>query len=213
MEKEIKRIYEQAGHTVVFGNESADRTYSFTLSNLQPAHIPTALGSTSMDADGSVSNRGAAYLTRISGALSREPNSSLRSLGTHPANFGTALGRVAAHEMGHYLLQIHQSQHTSDGLMRRQFAGDADLYLRNSFNDQSFQFSPEQAKQLSQLCPQLLTTPTDVPGTIIIPRGGGRGGSGFGGRAGSGWRGGGDAFRWLSFFYGLGREPERIRNY
>jgi RHS repeat-associated protein len=177
MEREITRIFNQAGHQVQFDNPAnADRTYNLNLTNFEPSHLPTALGATSPDGSGGISNRGAAYLTRIRGSLEDDPNPGMRALGRHNENFGTALGRVAAHEAGHYLLQFrHSDNPRMEGLMRDQFRGDSTLFLRNGDNNRRFEFTAQQAQQLAQLCqpPAAPANPATTPSPGVGGGGGG----------------------------------------
>lgn len=198
MEREITRIFGRAGHSVAFNDPTgADRTYNLNLTSLEPSHLPTALGSTRTTASG-VDNYGALYLTRVRNSLSQESNPTLRNLGRHPANYGTALGRVAAHETGHYLLQL-KGYHPPSDLMRAQFIGDARLFLERE--NASFEFNSFQRRLLNRLCDQPVVTTPGQPGTEIVPRpGGGGGGGGRGGGFPSpGGRGRGPFAGWTSF--------------
>jgi RHS repeat-associated protein len=203
LQAEVSRIFAQAGQTAVFG-ASSGISYNMNLTNLDPASLPTALGSTRGNADGSISNYGATYLTRISQSLARDPNVGFRVMAQHPTNFGTAVGRVVAHEVGHYLLQLSNAQHTSSGLMRAQFRGDSSLFRRGGDFDRAFQFSVMQRLALNSLCEPLTTSPpvlNNSPTLRLIIGAGDRGLSGvipmtYGSSDPF------DVFRWMDIWYG-----------
>lgn len=214
MQSEISRIFGQAGQGINFGPATAGPTYHVNIGNISATVLPTALGSTRVNPDGSISSYGAAYPNRVSASLANGDSIS-RAMGTHPTNFGTAMGRVVAHETGHYLLQLSNAQHTSGGLMRAQFKGDQNLFRQGGDFDRAFQFSVLQRLALNKLC-EPVTTDMTVPDTTpamrpLIPLSRGTSGISRMGMndAGRGIRVGGvGPLSWLYWLYGgdrLGR--------
>jgi len=168
-ENELRRIFEQAGHSVVFGGTgAADRTYDIDVGLWKNARVRSgninALGATQVGTlvEGNTTSHnvplafGSAYLDRIRTSLAGDRR--LGTLAAHPTNYGTALGRVIAHEVGHYLLRL--LGHSDDGtLMQERFIGDSNLFRRGRVYNGAFHFTPEQAKQLATLCePQVPST-------------------------------------------------------
>ncbi len=99
--------------------------------------------------------------------ITSDSSQSHRLLGSHPSNFGRALGRVIAHETGHYFLQLLQNQHTSTGLMQTGFSG-REWFLESE--NSTFSFSADQIRKLRERCPQRPVEHTPPPiGTEITP--------------------------------------------
>ncbi|MGH9932192.1 MAG: RHS repeat-associated core domain-containing protein [Pyrinomonadaceae bacterium] len=191
MQNEIQRIFGAAGQSVVFNNAGAANGGSFNLTVQQagnPARIAqgtVAPGWTDLNLAGNaVTNNGFASTQVLANAIQSglTSNPSLQALGRHPDNFAVGLGRVGAHEAGHFFLQM--PGHSSDGLMRTGFTGAQ--WFQAAYNN-NFRFTTQQVAQLFRLCPQLLDAPTVVPGNSPMMRpligggGGGGGGGGFGG--------------------------------
>jgi len=184
MKNEIFRIFFASGNFVVFNNPGAadGGSYSTTLLSTDPKG--DTLGYTRSVVGGPILNFGGIYI----GALRNPTETNYRLFAQHPTNLGRAAGRVGAHEMGHYLLQISQGEHTADGLMRAQFRSDRNLYQSGSAG--SFLFSPEQAQRLRDLCP-IEQTPLNIQDSdsiLLRPLIGGEGGGrGIGGGGGAPW--------------------------
>jgi RHS repeat-associated protein len=147
MRNEIARIFLASGNSVVFNNPSAANGGSYSTTLLSADPVGDTLAYTNSVVGGPITSSGGIYI----GALRNPSDTSFGALAGHSANLGRAAGRVGAHEVGHYLLQISKSQHTADGLMRAQFRADRTLYQSGSAR--SFLFSPQQALQLRNSCP------------------------------------------------------------
>ena len=211
-QNEITRIFSQAGQTVFFTSSGGGINYYINLANIADSQMPNALGSTraTFGSTTGVDNYGAAYPNRIDAR--NAPSAADRTMGMHPVNRGTALGRVIAHESGHYLLQIRNAQHSRSGLMRPQFTRDASLFRRGGNNDSAFHFSDAQREQINALCRTPLATDSAVPNNSITPRPLRRGDSGIPNRGivpGGGVRVGGmGPLSWLEWLYGS-RQPAK----
>ena len=99
---------------------------------------------------GAVEQAGYASTQVLAGAIQAgipSSNSSLQSIGKHPDNVATGLGRVGAHEAGHYFLQL--INHPGQGLMRAGFTGNQWF---SSGENATFQFTTDQVRKLSRLC-------------------------------------------------------------
>lgn len=101
------------------------------------------------DGNGGVSDRGYASIDALTASIREESDRIFQQSGQHPDNIAIGLGRVAAHEAGHYFLQILQNKHTGDGLMQTGFSGRE--WFGPSYRD-TFKFSKKQAQQLSKRC-------------------------------------------------------------
>ena len=181
MESEITRIFNAANQSVVFNHPEQSNGGSYVTTLLNSESNRNALGYTNPGSNGSIANYGGIFV----GALrnNTDADSSFRALARNSTNLGRAIGRVASHEAGHFLLQLSNSQHTPNGLMRAQYSNDRNIFLESTGS--SFQFSPEQAQQLSSLCLQLPAPyqgPTQIPQIVPPPPppsfGGGGGGGG-----------------------------------
>jgi len=203
MQGEIQRIFGVAGQGVVFNNAGAANGGSFNLTIQQaanPRHVARGIvapGWTDLNTAGTAVTRNGFASTQVLASSIQTglaSNPSLQTMGRHPSNLAIGLGRVGAHEAGHFLLQM--LGHSSEGLMRARFGG-AQWFSQASNND--FRFTLQQMAQLFRLCPPQLSTPTNLPQNSITPRppigGGGRGGGGggdirppnFGGGGFGGW--------------------------
>ena len=207
-ENELRRIFEQAGHSVIFGGTgSADRAFDIDVGSWKDARVKSgnvnSLGATEVGTHvvGNTTYNsvplpfGSAYLDRIRTSLAGDRK--LGTLGTHPTNYGTALGRVIAHEAGHHFLRL--LGHSTNGtLMQERFKGDSDLFRRGGSYNSAFHFTPDQAKQLATLCePQVPSTRSHE-----VMHGGGGGGF-IGGYVGGGgypswWFHMQDFLRWVN---------------
>ena len=205
-QNEITRIFSQAGQTVFFTSSGGGINYYINLANIADSQMPNALGSTraTFGSTTGVDNYGAAYPNRIDAR--NASNAADRTMGMHPVNRGTALGRVIAHESGHYLLQMRNAQHSRSGLMRPQFSRDTSLFRRGGNNDTAFHFSDAHREQINALCRTPLATDSAVPNNSITPRPLRRGDSGITPRSivpGGGVRVGGmGPLSWLEWLYG-----------
>ncbi|HXG64506.1 MAG TPA: hypothetical protein VNO70_05325 [Blastocatellia bacterium] len=146
---EVRRIFRAAGLDVIFNSAPAAVGSSYTII-IRPEDHPTrsdAPGWTLTQA-GAVTNVGFVS-TRALARIIREGenNRGLQLLGARPRNFAVALGRVVAHEAGHYLLQ--QQSHSERGAMQEGFRGRQ--WWSRHFK-QTWRFTRQQAGQLAQRC-------------------------------------------------------------
>ena len=193
---EIQRIYAAAGHQVVF-NMGGDSTFIFAI-QAQSGSNPNAPGWTPIDrltgTAGAVGHGSTDVLQAgIEGTIGVGPMPSQADvmMGRNPVNFGRAMGRVAAHEMGHHLLG-HRSNndHTPGTVMQAGFRGAS--WWNQTFSA-TWQFNAAQRAVLDSQC-QLPFTNHEVASSIGSGGGGGDGGGGGGGDPF-------DGFRWLEFLY------------
>lgn len=156
MQNEIQRIFTATGHNVVFNNTGGANGGSYNLT-VQQAGNPNLIsqgivapGWTPANlSTGVVSNSGFASTDVLAGAIQSglSGNSSQQALGRHPENLATGLGRVGAHEAGHYFLQL--TDHPNNGVMRAGFNGNQ--WFSPAYND-TFRFTAQQAQQLARRC-------------------------------------------------------------
>jgi RHS repeat-associated protein len=202
VKKEIKEIFEAAGQQVVFGNPggaSGPRlTYNLTVVSSFPKSVIRLagknrrklndfLGITIPDRYNRPSNTGYVF----------EHQLSLHSENGYSYPF--SIGRVGAHEAGHFFLDIKHGEGLEGGVMADVMNPEA---LADENADDKFRFTPEQAEKLSNLCPP------DKPN--VGPGGGGRGGGGGGG-GGGGSVGGPSGFDWLYWWWDRNRQAETER--
>jgi hypothetical protein len=141
---------------VVFNNAGAANGGSYNLTVQQPgdpgniSRGVVAPGWTpATRSTGVVTNSGYASTQVLAGAIESglASNPAQQAMGRHPDNLATGLGRVGAHEAGHYFLQL--INHPADGLMRASFSGNQ--WFSPAYNN-TFRFTAAEAQQLSQLC-------------------------------------------------------------
>jgi RHS repeat-associated protein len=157
MQAEITSIYQAAGQSVVFNNPSAATggSYNLTVQDAgNPDHIKKGIvapGWTPSNlSTGVVTNSGYASKRVLAGAIESNlsANPAQQAQGRNPINLATGLGRVGAHESGHYFLQL--INHSPTGLMQTAFSGNQ--WFSPTYNNM-FRFTAAQAQQLSKLCP------------------------------------------------------------
>jgi RHS repeat-associated protein len=168
MKREITRIFLATGNQVTFNNPGGANGGSYTTTLLSSDPPGDVLGSTPTH-DDIINQSGVLYI----GALTNPTDTSYRYFARHPDNLGIGAGRVASHEIGHFLLQITNKQHSRDGLMRSQFRSDRSLYQNSSAG--SFMFNSQQAQQLRDHCPieqgPLMINTEPIPLRPLISRG------------------------------------------
>jgi RHS repeat-associated protein len=182
MRSEIRRIFREAGHAVVFNMPrfpgiNTNRSYGITIQSGGNSPGWTSAGATF------VNNSGFASTDRLRETINSDRDQVQRALGMIDVNFGRALGRVAAHESMHYFLQLFNRDHTPAGLMQAGFGG---REWFSTANNADFLLSAAQANSLSLRCPPVTTTDSPL-GTQLHSVGGGGGGGGSGYVGGGGY--------------------------
>jgi hypothetical protein len=166
---EITRIFEEAGHKVIFGKGKADAAYTTSLLPGTSADNPSRIAYT---------NPGTNSGGVMTGKLTEMANSPGGADGVTVAGQGIGLGRVIAHEkVAHFLLAslgTNTSEHTSTGLTRRSF--DAGTLFKSDKSN-LYNLDPTQAQQLNEYCKKT-PPPNNVAG------GGGIDSNYYGGRGG-----------------------------
>lgn len=204
VKKEITEIFEAAGQQVKFdnpGGASGPRlTFNLNIVTSYPSNVHQnarrngfslreTMGYTMLGRDRRPANTG--YVATSEVAL---------ATGTYAYPF--SIGRVGAHEAGHFFLNIRHSEGLDDGLMTDQPVGEE---LGDDKADDLFRFTPEQAEKLSNLCPP--EQPNINPGIRPGGRRGRRSDGSGGDRRGGGGRG---ALDWLHWLYGGQRQAEWV---
>jgi hypothetical protein len=154
VQEEISRIFNTAKQHVIFGfrQYANGGSYHLTIqSEPPPSNAPRAVGSTPLDVRGGIkfaTNRGFVSTQRLAKAIEDTTDTSDKALGKDHYNIATGIGRAAAHEVGHNLLNllVHPDPLT---VMGASFTGAA--WWKSGYNS-TFQFNKEQAQTLSRRC-------------------------------------------------------------
>lgn len=168
---EMRRIYAAAGINLVFDSPrhpgiNTDSSYTFTIQEA------------GNDVGGTFANAGETVIYNYGYGSTENLAASIRSgklptLGMHNKNFGRALGRVGAHETGHFFLQVGNSYHSSSNtLMQRGFNGEE--WWQEAYNS-THKFTAAEAEKIRARCPR---EPISAPPTEIFTSFGGGGGDG-----------------------------------
>ncbi|MBK7705523.1 MAG: RHS repeat-associated core domain-containing protein [Acidobacteria bacterium] len=119
MQDEISRIFGEAGFGVIFTDH--DFVYNLEIAEQNPD--PDVVGQTEMESqNGPVRPLGTVFVKNlITNASSDALSKALFE--QNPRNLGIGLGRAAAHEIGHFLLQQTYDSSSIRGVMHKSFNG------------------------------------------------------------------------------------------
>ncbi|HMJ08624.1 MAG TPA: RHS repeat-associated core domain-containing protein [Pyrinomonadaceae bacterium] len=158
---EVSSIYKQAGVGVVFSQNDVDFTVSIVeKAASQPRADKNAVGYTPLSEDGKrVLSTGYVFKDRAKEAA-RDADGSGQAQTLYDrdpdTNLALAVGRAAAHEIGHYLLQQTHDDPLINGVMNA--GGRGAKWFTNENSAKWWSFSPKQQKAMHSFINELIQT-------------------------------------------------------
>ena len=154
MEVEISRIYREIEVDVQYTNELADFYLTVTEDNVGNSQSGDAFGSIrSIEDPFTVLNFAVVYVNKVkelatTSLVNEDSQVALEFDRGKNKNLGIALGRAAAHEIGHFLLQLkHEKNKNVFGIMAKSFRG-LDWFSESAQYTQKWKFTPDQKTKI-----------------------------------------------------------------